>query len=91
MADGVEASSELSKIAKLNGDFGETTGSSICVLSAPQRAVPGFGAAWYTDLYRPEIIERTLALMFSKVLLDQFPSGLEHLLRRRDGLGSFKH
>lgn len=33
---------------------------------------------------------RTLALM-SKVLFDQFPSGLEHLLRRSAGLGSFEH
>lgn len=50
MADEVEVSSELSKIAKLNGDFKRNyerclVRSCICALSAPHGAARGFGAA----------------------------------------------
>jgi hypothetical protein len=55
MADEVDASSELSKIAKLNGDFRRkeriSAHSCICALSVPSAAAPGFGAAWSRWLF----------------------------------------
>jgi len=49
MANDVDSSSELSKIAKLNGDFRRNYGT---LIGAVLYLRAGFGLAWFRSLFR---------------------------------------